>query len=250
MPTPLNLIYRVCAQCSKTFGVWPCKVRKSGGVFCSRACHFLNRVEKSVPPEIRFWNYVNKTEGCWLWTGACASRGYGHLVIKKPRYTTAHRLSWEIHNGPIPKGLWVLHHCDTPACVRPDHLFLGTRADNEHDRTMKGRGNARFVQAFGEVKPLCVWAKDPRCLVKRKTFNKRLDRGVPPEEAMTSLFEVPKRRTKSGEYLSRPLPKKDTVRKSPCKHEPQYPEQQFCRCKLCGCRVRYGWRNGVRKWVM
>ena len=77
--------------------------------------------------------------GCWLWT-ACVrqSDGYGTLGIKG-KTKAAHRVSWEIHNGPIPEGLCVLHRCDVPTCVNPDHLFLGTKADNTADMIAKGR---------------------------------------------------------------------------------------------------------------
>ncbi len=75
--------------------------------------------------------------GCWIWIGKKNANGYGTLATKKA--TLAHRLSWELHVGPIPNGMSVLHHCDTPACVRPEHLFLGTRADNVRDMDAKGR---------------------------------------------------------------------------------------------------------------
>ncbi len=86
----------------------------------------------------RFWPKVNKTEGCWEWTRA-KREGYGVLnVAGKALY--AHRLSWELHFGPIPTGMWVLRHCDNRGCVRPDHLFLGTIQDNLADMREKGRG--------------------------------------------------------------------------------------------------------------
>lgn len=88
--------------------------------------------------EQRFWIRVNKTETCWLWTAACRRGGYG-AMWDGTKINAAHRLSWEIANGKIVDDLCVLHKCDTPACVRPDHLFLGTVADNQTDMKLKGR---------------------------------------------------------------------------------------------------------------
>jgi hypothetical protein len=78
--------------------------------------------------------------GCWLWTGARA-RNYGHLRIggRCGRHVYAHRLSFELHKGPIGKGQLVCHSCDTPTCVNPEHLFLGTALDNSRDKYRKGR---------------------------------------------------------------------------------------------------------------
>jgi hypothetical protein len=96
------------------------------------------------PLEERFWAKVQKTETCWLWTASVNSMGYGKLSAGPPRGRTelASRLSWVMHYGAIPEGAFVLHHCDTPRCVRPDHLFLGDAAANSHDMWAKGR--ARF----------------------------------------------------------------------------------------------------------
>ena len=103
------------------------------------------RVLPSLPAEVRFWRQVNKTDGCWLWTGHPMKHGgYGAIGViygGKTRMIRAHRFSWEIHNGPIPTGLCVLHSCDTPLCVRPDHLFLGTQQENLEDMRRKGRGH-------------------------------------------------------------------------------------------------------------
>lgn len=89
----------------------------------------------------RFWNKVQKTETCWLWIGANDGVfGHGCMGIPGARKNIgAHRLSWRLHFGEIPDGMWVLHKCDVPACVNPDHLFLGTHNDNMRDKMLKKR---------------------------------------------------------------------------------------------------------------
>lgn len=85
----------------------------------------------------RFWGRVNKTEGCWEWRGPLHKLGYGlvgHANLK------AHRVAWELTNGPVPEGLLVRHMCHNPPCVRPDHLKLGTQKDNMADMYAAGRG--------------------------------------------------------------------------------------------------------------
>lgn len=85
----------------------------------------------------------DRTGECWLWKGPLSVLGYGRLVVpgghRGDPKVYAHRLSWEVANGPIPKGMCVLHRCDNPPCIRPSHLFLGTRADNSADMVAKGR---------------------------------------------------------------------------------------------------------------
>ena len=78
--------------------------------------------------------------GCWLWVGTRLTAGYGQVGGGgSKRLELAHRASWRLHFGEIPAGLHVLHSCDTPPCVNPDHLFLGTRSDNMRDCASKGR---------------------------------------------------------------------------------------------------------------
>jgi len=100
---------------------------------------------KRTPLTERFWSKVNRTDGCWLWTRQLNNQGYGCFTMRNPigprkyRPMYAHRIAWEWTHGPIPDGLNVLHRCDTPSCVNPAHLFLGTKGDNAKDRDEKGR---------------------------------------------------------------------------------------------------------------
>jgi hypothetical protein len=90
----------------------------------------------------RFEAFFDKGTGCWLWKGSKTDQGYGHFFnsrFSKPHSMKAHRQSWLLYKGPIPDGLLVLHKCDTPSCVNPDHLFLGTNDDNIDDRNAKER---------------------------------------------------------------------------------------------------------------
>jgi len=87
--------------------------------------------------EQKFWERVNKTDYCWEWTGAKYRYGYGKVMFNGKRVTT-HRVSWELYYGKKPK-LCILHHCDNPPCVNPHHLFEGTKAENNHDKFLKGR---------------------------------------------------------------------------------------------------------------
>lgn len=86
----------------------------------------------------RFLAKTTEDGDCVLWTGA-TTKGYGQLGDGHGRVVYAHRYAWESTFGPIPDGMHVLHHCDNPRCVRPDHLFLGTNADNVADKVSKGR---------------------------------------------------------------------------------------------------------------
>lgn len=94
-----------------------------------------------APLEDRFHSRImadTNGKGCWLWTGSSNPDGYGNLW-SGGKMINAHRVSWSLYRGAIPDGLHVLHKCDVPQCVNPDHLFLGSHADNMADRAAKGR---------------------------------------------------------------------------------------------------------------
>lgn len=92
----------------------------------------------------RFETYVKKADGCWKWLGYCDQNGYGRLNVKG-RPQLASRISFLLYRGDIPDGKYVCHKCDTPSCTNPDHLFLGTQADNVADMHKKGRDRKRGV---------------------------------------------------------------------------------------------------------
>jgi hypothetical protein len=120
-------------------------------------------VFRRAPVDRRFWSKVQKGPDCWTWAGSRSAKGYGRLNVGGA-VCQAHRVSWELHRGAIPSDLFVLHRCDNPPCVNPDHLFLGTALDNSRDMVSKGR--QKFPKGhLGKTFPcrhLPVLAKLPR----------------------------------------------------------------------------------------
>lgn len=135
---------RACEQCGKDFRLSPRDIARDQRC-CSAACGraYLNAKTVRKPIAERFWGLVEKSpepNGCWLWIGGTDTRGYGKMFTERGKpVVSAHRFSYELANGPIAAGLFVLHRCDVPACIRPDHLFLGTAIDNMQDCIAKGR---------------------------------------------------------------------------------------------------------------
>lgn len=104
----------------------------------------FGNIQRTITFAERFWSKVVKGAGCWVWTASKNKYGYGQVKAYK-KMMGAHRCAWILTHGEIPEGLHVLHACDNPPCVRPDHLFLGTNQDNMNDRDQKHR------QASGEL---------------------------------------------------------------------------------------------------
>lgn len=123
--------------CSRHYTKW----RRHGNPL-----HAGRRYHKGLTTEERFWAYVSRRSGrgvCWEWTGMTSSAGYGFIHVRPGERALAHRYSYELHYGPIPDGKFILHHCDTPRCVNPRHLFCGTQQDNMDDMEAKGRAVKR-----------------------------------------------------------------------------------------------------------
>lgn len=141
-----------CKQCGRLFWVLPCVIRDGGGKFCGRACYGKSISGPKGPLRDRIWGpgkYRVDAYGNWLWTGATlnptkrGTGGYGIIGVEG-KILLAHRVSYELAYGPIPKGMWVLHNCPGPegdkrSCIRPTHLWIGDHADNTRDAVQKGR---------------------------------------------------------------------------------------------------------------
>lgn len=129
-------VHCICAHCGAAFTIKPSERKRGRGLHCSKKCQDDARGRLLTT----FWKWVDRSDpdGCWPWTRFRGTDGYGFLRIGQKTIRT-HRHAWTLTNGPIPSGAEVCHRCDNPPCCRPDHLFLGTHAENMADMVAKNR---------------------------------------------------------------------------------------------------------------
>lgn len=144
-------VEHTCPVCGSTFARVGADATQARAHYCSPSCRSKATYDVEVmragiarhviPLSERLWRRVEKSAGCWVWRGSVNDNGYGSIRVagRRSKLARVHAVSYELTYGPIADGMSVLHRCDNPPCVRPDHLFLGTRGDNFADCLSKGR---------------------------------------------------------------------------------------------------------------
>lgn len=190
------------------------------------------RPRKIAPLVDRFWRFVHPepNTGCWLWGGARAGKGYGVMGLGRSgsKLEGAHRVSYTLHCGPIGEGLHVLHRCDVPWCVNPDHLFLGTVRQNALDMVRKNRSPKRRL-TFSQAQEIARSDEPNRVLARRFGVDE------------CSVLDVRKRRTfrEAAEHIT---PWRKIVSGPPRDFNERrritLPRDEVIRLRLAGCTLK------------
>jgi len=172
----MNIKNSICPTCKETFFYTPrsCWWHKRK-IFCSLECHRkrgrIVKTHQEYLERLKYFyekNVIKKSKSeCWGWTKSLKEQ-YGIISVSGFSKTRAHRASWIIHFGEIPENMCVLHKCDNPACTNPEHLFLGTRAENNADMVSKKR-NKKFP---GSTNPRAIITDDVALLIKKMLSDK------------------------------------------------------------------------------
>lgn len=164
-------IARTCRYCGVTFLAEPKAINKGGALYCCKACAYKGL---RTSPLVRFWSKVAIAgpDDCWLWKGATDGGGYGTFAIdtcRPTRLERAHRFSYALAHSGIPDGAWILHTCDTPACVNPSHLYAGTPTDNVRDMLVHDRyAKTHNTNQAGERNPQARLSEDDVRTIRRR----------------------------------------------------------------------------------
>jgi hypothetical protein len=205
--TTQDIPYGYCAcGCGQKTKIAPRSNQRLGYVK-GEPFRFLHGHRERIPLAVRFWQHVTPgtIDECWLWTAAIHKTGYGVIGKSGSRgYELAHRASWEIHFGPIPDGLQVLHKCDVNyppgditnrRCVNPYHLWLGTNQENNADMMAKGRHShpTLFGEQIGTAKLTASQVIEIRALAAQGIYQKEIAKRVGITKAHVSSIVLRKR---------------------------------------------------------
>lgn len=180
-----------CKYCNKEFHPWTVSEARGHGDFCSRGCVTANRNKLAAkkPIEIFYKNALipeNKDE-CWIWQKQKSNR-YGYMTINGAKSIGAHRFSYEYFHGEIPEGMMICHKCDTPKCVNPKHLFLGTSQDNTDDKMRKKRHKCKNGEEHGHSKLTESQVREIKLKLKEGIFQRVI--GLEYNVKQTCIYKI------------------------------------------------------------